>query len=141
MRSATWTCSGVPNLRRTKNGKSQSPCRHFYIDRLQQWIDDNGLAGGDGLFGYSGRWSVNQAIELVCDTADLKARVIRMEKVEGKTEKRRVILGSLVMEYYTSHQVGRRSPPRRGQEPQAGGGGRLGISGRTTFAQRHQEAL
>ena len=129
MRSATWTCSGgSPTCAGPRTARAEgSPYRHFYIDPLQQWIDDNGLVGGDGLFGLPGRRSVNQAIERVCDMANLKARVIRMEKVEGKTEKRRVILGSLLMEYNTSHQVGRRSPPRRGQEPHAGGGGRLGI--------------
>jgi hypothetical protein len=30
-----------------------------------------------------------------------------MERVEGKTEKRRVILGPLAIDYYTSHRVGR----------------------------------
>src|SRR5262249_7293196 len=111
-----------------QNGKSRKVALPPLLHRPVTAVDrDNGLVGGDGLFGLPGGWSVNQAIERVCDTANLKAPVIRWEKVEGKTGKRWVILGSLVMEYYTSHQVGRRSPPRRGQEPQAGGGGRLGI--------------
>lgn len=95
----------------TEDQERQGPSRHSAAEAgrtaASMMLSQELIDGGQSVFGYSGRWSVNQAIERVCDKVNLKAGAIRLEKVEDKTEKRRVILGPLALEYYSSHQVGR----------------------------------
>ncbi len=70
-------------LRKTKNGKPRVvPLTADLVKIIQRLINADGLTDPDQtVFGYSGRWSVNQAIERVCATAGIK--------------------------YYSSHKLGR----------------------------------
>ena len=149
MRSATWTCSGgSPTCAGPRTARAErSPCRHFYIDPLQQWIDDNGLVGSDGLFGYSGRWSVNQAIERVCDTANLKAgKSLKLAEAGGWASIQIVAetYGHLERSHVedalreTGNAMLTKMVPMLSKPETAGQV--MARSGRTTFAQRHQEA-
>lgn len=81
------------------------------IQALTRLADEYGCQAGGRVFGYAARWSVNQAIERACDRANLAAGAIAWEKrispKTGKTEKVRVILKPLAVEYLSSHKVGR----------------------------------
>lgn len=69
-------------LRKTKNSKPRMvPIDETIANAIKKLIELDGLEGEDTVFGYSGRWSVNQAIERVCAKAGLK--------------------------YYSSHKLGR----------------------------------
>ena len=64
---------GTAVLRRTKNGKSRRvPLPPLLVGALRQWA--LGKARTAPLFGYSGRWSVNQAIERTCAKASPHTR-------------------------------------------------------------------
>jgi integrase len=103
---------GFAVLRKTKNGKSRRVSLPPQLtEALTNWIIDQKLSNAaDGVFGYSGRWSVNQAIERVCDRINLNAGSIAWDKVkgpDGKTRKVRRVVGPLAITYLTSHKVGR----------------------------------
>jgi integrase len=103
---------GFALLRKTKNGKSRRVSLPSLITAaLTNWIIDQKLGNAsDSVFGYSGRWSVNQAIERVCDRINLQAGAIVWDKVkgaDGKTRKVRRIVGPLAIKYLSSHKVGR----------------------------------
>lgn len=70
-------------LRKTKNGKPRMvPLTDVLCRAMRRLIEMDGETDIEALlFGYSGRWSVNQAIERVCATAGIK--------------------------YYSSHKLGR----------------------------------
>jgi integrase len=69
-------------LRKTKNGKPRMvPISETIAEAIRTFIQLDSLEGEDTVFGYSGRWSVNQAIERVCAKAGIK--------------------------YYSSHKLGR----------------------------------
>ena len=104
---------GFAILRKTKNGKSRRAILPpLLVEPLRLWmLETKALEAGTPVFGYSGRWSVNQAIERVCDRVNLAAGSIRFDKVldAASSKKRvvRVVLGPLALEYLSSHQVGR----------------------------------
>jgi integrase len=83
---------GFAVLRKTKNGKSRRVSLPPQLtEALTNWIIDQKLSNAaDGVFGYSGRWSVNQAIERVCRPADKKGNPT----------------GPWI-DYYSSHKLGR----------------------------------
>lgn len=69
-------------LRKTKNGKPRMvPITETIAAAIRALIEQDGLEGEDTVFGYAARWSVNQAIERVCEKAGIK--------------------------YYSSHKLGR----------------------------------
>ncbi len=69
-------------LRKTKNGKPRMvPIDDTIANIIRKFISLDNLEPEDTVFGYSDRWSVNQAIERVCDKAKIK--------------------------YYSSHKLGR----------------------------------
>jgi integrase len=70
-------------LRKTKNGSPRMvPLTDTLAMALQRLISADGIVDGEAFVGgYAGRWSVNQAIERVCKSANLK--------------------------YYSSHKLGR----------------------------------
>ena len=69
-------------LRRTKNGKPRMvPLTPELTAWMQRFIEIENLVPDDLIFGYAARWSVNQAIERVCQKAGIK--------------------------YYSSHKLGR----------------------------------
>jgi integrase len=69
-------------LRKTKNGKPRMvPISETIAQAIRTLATLDNLEAEDTVFGYSGRWSVNQAIERVCDKAKIK--------------------------YYSSHKLGR----------------------------------
>ena len=106
-RDVDWAHCEAP-LQTTKTGVPRKlPLAPVLMQALTRLAADSGGHPNDRVFGYTARWSVNQAIERACDRANLAAGAIRLEKVPGKTERKRVILGSLAVEYYTSHRVGR----------------------------------
>lgn len=69
-------------LRRTKSGKPRVvPLTGALVRAMEGLVAQGGLTAGDRVFGYASRWSVNQAIERVCQRAGLP--------------------------YYSSHKLGR----------------------------------
>jgi integrase len=69
-------------LRKTKNGKPRMvPISETIAEAIRTLVRLDNLEAEDTVFGYSGRWSVNQAIERVCAKAGIK--------------------------YYSSHKLGR----------------------------------
>lgn len=104
---------GVAILRKTKNGKSRKvSLAPELVDVLRNWIVDQKLfEPGLVVFGYASRFSVNQAIERVCDKINLEAGAIRFVKIKneqtGKMRKVRDIIGPLAIKYLSSHKVGR----------------------------------
>lgn len=71
-------------LRKTKNGKPRMvPVTETVAQAIRTLIQLDALEVEDTVFGYAARWSVNQAIERVCDKAKIK--------------------------YYSSHKLGRHS--------------------------------
>jgi integrase len=78
-------------LRKTKNGKPRMvPLDDITVRAMLALIEQDGTGPKDTLFGYSGRWSVNQAIERVCRPADKKGNPT----------------GPWI-DYYSSHKLGR----------------------------------
>lgn len=103
---------GFATLRKTKNGKSRRvSLAPILVDVLGRWLIDQKLFNlTDAVFGYSGRWSVNQAIERVCDRVNLTAGAIAWERVKtatGNPRKIRKVIGPLAIQYLSSHKVGR----------------------------------
>lgn len=69
-------------LRKTKNGKPRIvPINETVARVIAGLIEQDGAEPGDSVFGYSSRWSVNQAIERICTRAGI--------------------------EYFSSHKLGR----------------------------------
>lgn len=60
-------------LRRTKNGRPRMvPLTETMCTTISHIVEQEGLLPGDRVFGYSARWSVNQAIERTCARAGIK---------------------------------------------------------------------
>lgn len=93
-------------LRETKNGKPrQIVLPAIVYDAL---VPLRGTRGP--LFGFSSRYSLNQAIERAIDRVNRNAGAIRFKVSKdenGKRIRERVILGDLAMPYMTSHNIGR----------------------------------
>lgn len=101
-------------LRKTKTGRS----RRVAIDDVTMAAIKTAIAtcaktieGETRVFGYAGRWTVNQAIERVCDRINRKAGVLELRRIEdpvtGKVRVERVETGPQVIRYLSSHKVGR----------------------------------
>lgn len=116
--------NGYATLRMTKNGKGRSiaipPQLLGYISSWVSWENARRASVKSGpkppplsmdepLFCYAARWSVNQAIERVCDKINVKhgALVIKREKINGKYVIVKTWLTDPVFPYKSSHKVGR----------------------------------
>lgn len=105
---------GEAILRKTKSGKARRvPLAPVLVETLRRALVElvKDIDGSPRLFGYSSRWSVNQAIERVCDRVNEQAGCIRFEvarrNAKGRAVYRKVQLGTNVMPALSSHKVGR----------------------------------
>lgn len=114
---------GYVILRMTKNGKGRSiAVPQALLDRISQWVayeNDRraqlktapkpAIALDEPVFCYSGRWSVNQAIERVCDRINAKygALEVRRKIVKGKETITKTWLTEPMFPYMSSHKLGR----------------------------------
>lgn len=106
---------GYVILRMTKNGSGRSiSVPQNLLSYIAQWVEmENArrrnmkkgaqaeIAMDEPIFCYSGRWSVNQAIERVCDRVNIAMGALAMEG------DKKVWLTEPAFPYYSSHKVGR----------------------------------